>query len=86
MKRMRTLKSETKSAVWERELCLRQEFQEALSSDVVHQLTMLRGRCVLRLAIATNVFKQCTTPRILFLATDIIHVPSAVLPTQLLWK
>jgi len=86
MKRMRTLRSETRPAVWERELCLRQEFQEALSSDAVHQVTMLGCRCVLRLAIATNVFKQCTTPPLLFLAAEIIHVYSALLPTQFLRK
>lgn len=80
---MRTLRSGIRSAVWKRELCLRQECQDALSSDVV---TMLRCRCVLRLTIATNVFKRCTTPRLLFLAASIIHVLSAILPTQFLWK
>lgn len=85
-KRMRTLRIETRSTVWEWELCLRQEFQEALSFDVVHQVAMLCCRCIRKLAIATNVFKQCTTPRILFLAAEIIHVPSAVFTTQFLWK
>jgi hypothetical protein len=92
---MRTQRIETRFAVWERELRVRLAFQEALSSDVVHCTSnnkdseLSGNNAVLPLCSQTGYYNkwfQCTTPRLLFLAAEIIHVSSAILLTQFLWK